>query len=325
MSFYERDASLKRVCGIIDIGEVSVTERERTMTDNRKIEYAEIGIPSTTERQIELDSSKMEDQNLPQFSREVPVSSKRWEHGDSVVVEHKWKNTLCSNIRTSEMTFRKGEQLENFHLLNARDGVDTASHLHGNWVYIFRKTTGEIAKSLYTACSRLQAGLENVVGWLRTVLGNFYVISKVERVVWTFDKRLAKHDSMNYVETEGLKDEQKKKLCEMVVKTISSLHSKSMVLGRFTLNSLILTNDGLQLTDLRGLRAARKLSFCVDEFKAIMQYLFALGMIRQDDAYYSIALYHAENEHGCSEWYKERIGKTGDALKVTNQMQAEIF
>jgi tRNA A-37 threonylcarbamoyl transferase component Bud32 len=295
------------------------------MTDNRKIEYAEIGIPSTTVRQIELDSSKLDDQELPQFSKEVPFSSKKWERGDSVVVEHKWKSSLCSNMRTSEITFRKGEQLEAIHMLSARDGVDTASHLQGNWVYIFRKTTGEIAKSLYSACSRLQAGLENVVGWLKTVLGNFYVISKVERVVWTFDKRLAKHDSMNYVETENLVEVQKKKLCEMVVKTISSLHSKSMVLGRFTLNSLILTNDGMQLTDLRGLRAARKRAFCVDEFKAVMQYLFALGMMKQEDAYYSIALYHAENEQGCSEWYKERIGKTGDALKVTNRMQAEIF
>ena len=292
----------------------------------KKTEYADVRISESGDRQLELDAGKMDESGLPQFAKEVPVSSKRTERGESVCVENRWKGSACGNIRTKEITFRAGEQLADIYMVNARDGVDTVSAKHGNAVYILRKTSKEIAKALFNAYSHVQAGLENVVGWLRTVLGSFYIISRVEHSTWSFDRRLARHDNLNYVDSDGLGDGQKRSLCDMIVQGIAALHSKRLVLGGFNINSVLLTNEGIQFTDLRGLRAARKLSFCVEEFKAIMEYLFAIGMVKPEDRYLAIATYHAMNEQGCSEWYRERTGKCAkEPLEITERMEDEIF
>jgi hypothetical protein len=291
----------------------------------KKIEYNELHIPTAGDKQVELDSSKRDETGLPPFSKEVPVSSRQSAHGDSITVENSWKESKSDRIRAREITFRKSESLSDIHMINARDGVDTVSVRHAGSTYILRKTTKEIAMAIFNAYSHVQSGLENVVGWLKTVLGNAYVISKPEHCSWSFDRRLVRHDNLNYVDPDCLDESQKKSLCDMIIQNIAALHSRRLVLGGFTLNSVLLTNDGVQFTDLRGLRAARKRSFCVEEFKTIVEYLFALGLMKREDMYLAIATYNAANEEGCEEWYAEKSGKAAkDELEIADMLESEI-
>lgn len=296
------------------------------MQEMKKIEYNELHFSNPQgDRLTELGSSKRDEPGLPQFSKEVPVSSRQSARGDSVCVENFWKDSKSDRIRAKEITFRTGEALSDIHMINARDGVDTVSVRLAGSTYVFRKTTREIAMAIFNAYSHAQAGLENVVGWLRTVLGNAYIISKPEHGSWTFDRRLARQDNLNYVDPDCLDESQKKNLCDMIVQNIAALHSRRLVLGGFTLNSVLLTNDGVQFTDLRGLRAARRRSFCVEEFKTLMEYLFALGLMRREDMYPAIATYSAANEQGCQEWYSEKSGKPNkDPYEIANRIEAEI-
>jgi hypothetical protein len=292
----------------------------------KKTEYAEVHVPDAGERQLELDAEKKEDTGLPQFTKEVPVSTRTRQDGDTITMEHDWKESRCENIRAKVVAFRQGENLGDVHMVNARDGADTVSFNHGKTVYIFRKTTRDIARALYNAYSRVQSGLENIVGWMVTVLGTAYVISKVEQAAWCFDRRLAKHDNINLVESDSLDQGQKRHLCDMIINNLAALHSRRLVLGTFTLNSVLIKNDGIKFTDLRGLRATRKLSFCVEEFKSLMQYLFAIGMVGSEDRYLAIATYHAANEQACNEWYREKTGAAPkEALEVTDRLETEIF
>ncbi len=292
----------------------------------KKTEYAEVHVPDAGERRLELDAEKKEEQGLPQFTKEVPVSTRTSRSNDTITLEHTWKDTKCENIRAKVLEFRQGETLGEIHMLNARDGIDTVSLAHGNVVYIFRKTTKDIARALYNAYSKVQAGLENIVGWMVTVLGSAYVISKVEQTAWCFDRRLARHDNINFVESDSLGPEQKRDLCDMIINNLAALHSRRLVLGKFTLNSVLIKNDGIKFTDLRGLRATRKRSFCVEEFKSLMQYLFALGMMGAEDRYLAIATYHAANEQACVEWYMEKTGAPAkEALEITDRLETEIF
>lgn len=291
----------------------------------KKIEYNELHASDAGGRQMELDSSKRDETVLPQFSKEVPVSSRQSAHGNSISVQNSWKESRSDRIRAREITFRKSESLSDIHMINARDGVDTVSVRHAGSTYIFRKTTSEIAMAIFNAYSHVQSGLENVVGWLRTMLGSAYIISKPEHSSWSFDRRLARHDNLNYVDPDCLDESQRKNLCDMIIQNIAALHSRRLVLGGFTLNSVLLTNDGVQFTDLRGLRAARRRSFCVEEFKMVMEYLFALGLLKREDMYLAIATYNAANEEGCEEWYAEKSGKPSrDPYEIANRMEAEI-
>jgi len=290
----------------------------------KKTEYSEVVVKNPEDRQLELDSGKKDDSTLPQFSKEVPLSTKKRDSGNSTIVEHNWKNSNCESIRVKEITFMKGEQLDTVYMINARDGVDSASLVHNNHVYIFRKTTKEVAKAICTLCSNAKDGIETVVGWLASVLGNYYMISKVDKVSWSFDKRFAKN--LNYSNPDSLNGPQKKALCDMVIQNIANLHSKGMVLGHFTLNSVLLMNDDIRFTDLRGLRPARKLSYGVEEFKAMMQYLFALGMVKPEDRYCTIAMYNVLNEQGCRQWYEEKVGKKAkETLEITTCMESDVY
>lgn len=291
----------------------------------KKCEYLDVQVQDPEERQLELDSGKKDEANLPQFSKHVPTSSKKTVRGDSMTVEYKWKECNCDKLHFKNITFRKGEDIGNLFRLDARDGADSVSLVHNNTVLIFRKTTKEIAKALYNAYSKVKEGIENIAGWLQTVLGTAYVVSKVEKLSWSFDKRLVRGGKLNYLEAEKLDDEQKKSLCDMIIQNLAVLHSKGLVLGKFTLNSVVLTKEDVLFTDLRGLRASRKKSYGVEEFKALMQYLFARGMVKPEDTYYSVAMYHTLNEDGCAHWYKEKNGKPADALEITNILEQEIF
>jgi hypothetical protein len=292
----------------------------------KKTEYAGLKVVDETSLQDKLDSTKHDEQELPKFSKDVPEGSRKKEGSNNITVEYWWKKSNCENVHFKEITYKKTENLEGIFRLNSRDGSDSISLLYNNAVYIFRRTSRQIAKAIYNTYSATREGLENIVGWATTVLGNYYIISKVEKQSWSFDKRLVRNGVINYIETDSMDEDKKKELFDLIIQNIATLHSSGHVLGNFTLNSLLLLNDGLKFTDLRGLREARRLSYGVEEFKSIMQYLFAIGLIESGDAYYSIALYHGANELACEEWYSEKTGiKSTDDLEVTNKMEEEIF
>jgi len=282
-------------------------------------------MPGAEEKRQELETGKQEDYDLPEFSKEVPVSSKKTETADRITVEYEWKDLSSPSIKIRRMDFRKGTALDDLYRISARDGADSICFKHKNTTYILRKTAREIAQALYNAYGKIKGVLENIVGYLRTALGNDYVISKVESECWSFDKRVAKGD-VKYVDVEDLDKESRGRLIELVTEKISALHASNLIIGRFSLNNILLNENDMQLTDLRRLRVSRKRSYVIDEFKSILQYLFAVGIASKEDVYCSLACYTAENEKSCDEWYQDKTGNdAGDQLDVVTKLEEEIY
>lgn len=272
-----------------------------------------------------LDASKHDDYDLPEFTKEVPTASRKKESGDSISVEYDWKESKNESIRIKRIDFRKGEDLTGIYKIAARDGADSICFKHNNAVYIIRKTVREIAQALYNAHGKIKGALESVVGYIRTVLGHEYVIAKVEGPTWAFDKRISK-ESISYVDVDTLDRKSRSKLCEMVAERIAELHAANIIIGRFTLNNILLGDNDVRFTDLRKLRVSRKRSFVIDEFKSILQYLFAIGVASREDVYCAIAYYAAQNEDGCAEWYQDRTGKKADdQLDIASRIEQEIY
>lgn len=291
----------------------------------KKTEYSGSYMPDAEEKRHELEAGKQDDYDLPEFTKEVPVSSKRSESGDRLTVEYEWKDVPSPSIKISRLDYRRGTDLGELYKVAARDGADSICFRHNDTTYILRKTAREIAQALFNAYGKIKGVLENIVGYLRTALGNDYIISKVENECWTFDKRVAKGD-ISYVDVEDLDHESRGKLVEMITEKISALHATNLIIGRFTLNNILLNDKELQLTDLRRLRVSRKRSYVIDEFKSILQYLFAVGIATKEDIYTSLACYTAENEKSCDEWYEEKTGsRPSDQLDIVNRLEEEIY
>ncbi len=291
----------------------------------KKTEYSELHVPDASERLTVLEAGKCEDEQLPEFTKEVPISSKKKESKDMVTVEYGWKKSNSPSIRIKKMEYRTGESLSGLYRIAARDGADSISFVHQNTTYILRKTVKEIAQAIYNAYGKIKGALENIVGFLRTELGTDYVISKVESESWAFDSRISK-GGVHYVDVDGLDRESKSRLVSLVTEKISALHSDNLIIGRFTLNNILLGENDMKLTDLRRMRASRKRSYVIDEFKSILQYLFSLEIASREDVYVSLACYAAENEKSCNEWYQSKTGnKPSDELDIVTKLEEEIY
>lgn len=272
-----------------------------------------------------IDAGKHDEFGLPEFTKEVPVSSRRKEAQEDVTIEYDWKNSQSQMIRVKKITFRKSGELSDLYRIAARDGSDSISFRHNNATYILRKTVREIAEALYNAYGKIKGAIENIVGFLRTAMGNDYVITKIDNNSWAFDRRIAKGD-ISYVEVDTLNRKSKSRLVEMIAEKIAELHASNLIIGRFSLNNILLGENDIKFTDLRKLRVSRKRSFVIDEFKSILQYLFAIGLATRDDVYCAIAYYTAQNEEGCVEWYRDRTGrKASEQLDVVTRIEEDVY
>ncbi len=268
---------------------------------------------------------KSDDYELPEFTKEVPVSSKKSTEEGSVRIDYEWGAVNSPSIKVKKIEFREGEDLQNMFRINARDGADSISFVHNGRTYLLRKTVKEIARAIYNAYGRIKGIVEHVIGYLRTVAGSDYTISKVDSESWAFDKRIAK-GGINLVDVDNLDSASKSKLMEMVTEKISELHSNSLIIGRFTLNNILLGRDDIKLTDLRRLRVSRRRAYVIDEFKAILQYLYAIGVASKDDIYVSVATYAGANEKSCNEWYEQKTGKKpNEQIDIVDRIEEEIY
>ena len=291
----------------------------------KKTEYSEPRVPSADEKIHELETGKHDEDGLPEFSKEVPVSSKRHESGSDTTVEYAWKRSDSPSIRVSRITFRSGEDLSSLYRIGARDGADSICFRHNNATYIARKTVNEVARALYNAYGRIKGALEDIVAYLRTAAGNDYVVSKVGQDSWVFDKRVAR-GGVRYVDMDNLGAKSRSRLTEMIAEKIAELHAGNFILGRFTLNNILLSGDDMKFSDLRKLRVSRKRSYVIEEFKSILQYLFAIGFATREDIYCAIAGYAAVNEASCAEWYQEKTSsKPADPFDVAARIEEEVY
>jgi hypothetical protein len=289
----------------------------------KKTEYSDL-VVTVNVPQEQMHMEKQEDFTLPEFTKEVPVSSKKNDNKEERTVEYEWKNSKTEVLRIKKITFRKGEDLDQVYRVAAKDGEDSVTFNHNNTVYILRKTTKEIAQSLYSTYGKMMGVVEHIVGYLRTVLGNDYIISKVEKGSWSFDKRISK-EGVNFVDIEKLGAHAKSKLVEKISEKISELHNLNFIIGKFNINNVLLLENDLQIGDLRKLRVSRKKSFVIEEFKSIMQYLFMAGVASREDVYQATAYYCTKNESSAFEWYKEKGGRGKDLFDITTKMEEEIY
>lgn len=275
----------------------------------KKCGYTGLQTPKNKEEKLqELEYSKDEETCIPKFAEEVPVSSDYRKFDNKVEIDFRWNKMNCHHLRAEKLVYRKGENLKEHFRFDTRDGVDSHCTKKGGETYILRKTTKEIAQALFNAYGKIKGALEKIVGWIKTVLGNVYVISKIDVKAWSFDKRLTRNPE-SYVELDDLDSEHRKKLCEIITEKLAELHSAAVVLGNFTLNSILLTTKSAVFTDLRNMRVSRKRSRTVEEFMNVMQYLFAVGVAEKEDIYHATAVYAVANEKACVEWYTEKTGK----------------
>ncbi|MBI5223845.1 hypothetical protein HY990_05480 [Candidatus Micrarchaeota archaeon] len=289
----------------------------------KKVEY----VQNNTEQHMAPTTigPKFDDATLPEFSKEVPTGSKIHPQGDQTTIEYQWKNSKSGILRVKRITFTKTEDLEGFYRAAIADGEDTIRITHKNEVYVLRKIAREVAQEVYKAYSRIKGIVQKVVGYLTTMIGNDYLITKIEGENWSFDRRLS-GERINTLEIQNLDGKAKSNLVEKIVEKMAELHARSFILGKFTINNVLLSSSELFFSDLRRVRETRRRAFLVEEIKDVLQYLFTNNIARRDDVYYAIAYYVAKNQNVAEEWYAEKTKKKPkDTFEVVSKIEEAVY
>ncbi|MBI5227340.1 hypothetical protein HY988_02015 [Candidatus Micrarchaeota archaeon] len=292
----------------------------------KKTEYLVSAVPKPEEKLAELSSEKVDDSRLPEFSKEVPISSRKTENSEQIQVDYEWKDDKSELIKVKTINFSKEENLDDFYRVNARDGIDSVCIKHNRATYILRKTGREIAHALNRVQTKLSSVFNRMVGYVKTVIGNYYLIAKVEGVAWSFDRRITRSNNIQHVDIDNIPESGKKKLGELISERLSEAHADNFAIGAFTMNNLLLTEDDLKFTDLRNVRVSRKRAYLVEEFKNVLSYLTSVGMIKGQDIYPCIATYVAKNENAAMEWFASKNKKKNvDLFEVASKIEQEVY
>ena len=160
----------------------------------KKIEYIDIKTTGYVVETAKPELEKQDDASLPRFTKELPISKKTKEGSETITIDYQWGIATEDNIKIKSIEFRKDENLSDIYRLSIKDGTDTAVLRHKGVIYLIRKTTNDIARSLLTVYKRISSLVENIVGYFTTLFGHTYTISKIEKGTWTFDHNVIDHE-----------------------------------------------------------------------------------------------------------------------------------
>ncbi|HLD59437.1 MAG TPA: hypothetical protein VI912_00460 [Candidatus Bilamarchaeaceae archaeon] len=288
----------------------------------RRIEYSDFQT-KTDEKKVEPEL-KFEDTSLPFFSKEVPETSKKSEEEGIVTVNHVWNDVETPWVRIKTIHFLKDEELENLFSMNVRDGVERASVKKQGFTYVLRKVVKIVASSIFAAFRKTKMCIEKIVGHLTTTGGNTYLISRVDKGTWTFDKT-TKDENIKHLTLDELDDSQKNRLFELITEGVIELHTNRFLVRGFSIENVLLTNERVFLSDPRNIRTTTRLSLLAEEFRAILKELVSLGMGR-GQAYTAIATYVHKANDASTEWYKKEYGKNPkDVLELAGELERAVY
>jgi len=287
----------------------------------KKFEFLDVvKAAQVKKKSIGSELEKKDESELPAFVKEIPVSFKRREEDEVITVDYNWPALQEDNIKIKKLILRKGEQLEGLYRIYLEKEVDSFTLQYKNAVYVFRKTTEDVAKAIFTATKNVKTGIENIAGYIKTVIGSFFLISKLIVNSWAFDKAIST-DGIRLINKEKLTSAQKKRLFDLIVEKLVEINSVGLVLRDFTLNNVLLTNDSIVFTDLRKLRAVKKKPMLVEEFRRTLRYLISAGLGEKEHTYGAVAYYCAAHTKTCETWYNEKNGKDGDSYSIASAIE----
>lgn len=277
--------------------------------------------PSTQTQEAQPPKfEKKEDKGLPQFAKEVPLRTIVKRHGHNVTVEYEWNVLGGEYTQISFANFRKDENLENVHKIKITDGVEVGSFRIANTTYILRKTTEDVAKELMKTSGKIKASILGVIGYFKTMKGNFYTVSKVESDAWALDKRLG----LRQFSLEGMKEGEKRKLADLIMDELAKLYKQGYALRNFSLLDVIVTRRKIVLgntTALVRVGAAKT----VDNFIGNLRVMVKNGIARKGDVVYGIALSFGIMKKEYSEWAKENGIESEDEVQVLERIEKDIL
>lgn len=263
---------------------------------------------------------KNEETGIPQFAKEVPLKTILKKHGSRVMIQYEWDVLGGEEIKIRLLDFKNDENLQYMHKIKIRDGDELGSFRIANSIYVIRKTSEEVAKELAKTGGAIKASVSKALGYLETMKGNFYVISRVDADSWSMDSRTG----LKLFSLQGLGREEKRNFLDLLMTEIIKLYAQGYALKGFDLGDIIVTKKEVVLGNAAAIAKASA-SECVESFLANVKLLVESGIADRGDAVYAIALSLNQMRKQYEEWAGETRGAGKlDDLKLVAMAEEHI-
>lgn len=272
---------------------------------------------------------KLDDTSIPNFAKDIYSSRKLQSFDLTNVISYKWPEQKVASevdsLKVIKAEIKKGDLFEKVSKISIKDGMDSLVVKFSGALYLLRRTKEEVAKSLLSASFKLKVSIESIIGYIKTALGNFYVISKIENGTWTFDEKLAV-EGVNRISFDKLDSGQKSKFVEMLVEKLAQVHSSKLVIGLSSVKNILINARDLVFTDLRKLRVSRRSEPLISEFITIMRYLYSNGFANYGDIVHATTYYSTALERECKEWHFLKSGKKSkDQMEILSSLESQVL
>ena len=264
--------------------------------------------------------SKKESSELPQFTKEVPLRTIMKRHGSNVILEYEWSVFGGEEIKISVLCSSGDEKLRSIHNIRIKDGEEVGFFRIADTVYIIRKTSESVAKELIKTSGKIKASVAEVVGYLKTMNGNFYSISKVQGDGMCADGRTG----LRQFHPERLEKVERRKFTDSVVSELLSLCSQGYSLAGFNIKDVLVAKRSILLGNINSIAKAGPTK-CVQSFLLNIRSMARSGLLDKGDVAYAIALSFAQMESQYSKWANERKIGMDDELKAFEEAESEIY
>ncbi|MBU0586787.1 hypothetical protein KJ780_04695 [Candidatus Micrarchaeota archaeon] len=246
---------------------------------------------------------KNEANEMPQFTKEVPLKTIVKKHGGRAVIEYEWSLLGGEEIKISLLDVKEDESLQYVHKLKIKDGEEVGSFKIANTVYIIRKTTEEVAKEIVKTSEKISASIIKAIGYFRTTEGNYYTISRAENDWWSLDIRTG----LKHFSTNSMDSKQKTRFVDMIIEQALKIYEKGYSLAKLDLSDWVVTKDQVLLENTsrvtKGGPAKEKIGNFIGNIKGLAE-----NGTGQADLFYilTLSVNHMRKEY--QNWYVERNG-----------------
>ncbi|MFA5076856.1 MAG: hypothetical protein WC488_00300 [Candidatus Micrarchaeia archaeon] len=277
--------------------------------------------PTNEVHQVQLPKfEKSEDSSLPGFTKEVPLRSIVKRHGSNIMIEYEWSVLGGEEIRISMATCRKDSNLDKVHKIRIKDGEEVGYFRVDSTTYIIRKTSESIAKELMKTTGKIKASVLEVVGFLKTVQGNFYTISKLEEDAWSMDPRTG----LKNFSLERMSEGEKRRFTDLVIDELLKLYRQGYALRNFSISDVIVTRKKVVLGNMAPL-AKVATGKRVDGFLGNLKAMVKAGVAYREDITYGLALSMEAMKKEYASWSRDNGLEEKGQLEVLESLETRVL
>jgi len=238
-------------------------------------------------------------------------------------IKYSWKKQNPSAILIESMEF-SDRNLRYLHQIEAKDGSDSVAFTHSGFTYIARKTTLKAAKRLLAAAEKIGECVSSIVAYFRTLAGNIYVLSRVDKASWSLDRNLsAPH--LQGASWDDFDSAHKSRFAELATEMMVKLHKSGHVFTNPVPSEVMLDTRKAFVADPRDLKPMRRTHEGVDNFILMLRGLLRRGFSCDGTLYYCLSMYVNSMEGECRGWYKKnKRSAPADLFQVAQELESRV-